>query len=203
MKLVIIDYGMGNLYSLQSTIEHLGIDDVSISNNLDIIYQANKILLPGVGSFVKAMTKIKMLKLDKILDDLVLKKKIPILGICLGMQLLCNSSEEDGGAKGLAYIDAECKRFDDLNLKVPHVGFNQVQLNTNAKINDKFVGKFDFYFTNSYRVQSNKDINSSLCNYGEDFVASFEKDNIVGTQFHPELSQTNGLKMLKNFLEKF
>ena len=73
MKLVIIDYGMGNLYSLQSTIEHLGIDDVSISNNLDIIYQANKILLPGVGSFVKAMTKIKMLKLDKILDDLVLK----------------------------------------------------------------------------------------------------------------------------------
>mgnify|MGYP000908371846 CR=1 FL=1 len=203
MKLVIIDYGMGNLYSLQSTIEHLGIDDVSISNNLDIIYQANKILLPGVGSFVKAMTKIKMLKLDKILDDLVLKKKIPILGICLGMQLLCNSSEEDGGAKGLAYIDAECKRFDDLNLKVPHVGFNQVQLNTNAKINDKFVGKFDFYFTHSYRVQSNKDINSSLCNYGEDFVASFEKDNIVGTQFHPELSQTNGLKMLKNFLEKF
>lgn len=203
MKLVIIDYGMGNLYSLQSTIEHLGINNINISNNFDIINQANKILLPGVGSFVKAMTKIKMLKLDKILDDLILKKKIPILGICLGMQLLCNSSEEDGGTKGLGYIDAECKKFDIENLKVPHVGFNQVELNTNAKINNDFYGKCDFYFTHSYKVQSNKNINSSFCNYGGDFIASFEKDNIIGTQFHPELSQTNGLKLLKNFLEKF
>ena len=194
---------MGNLYSLKSTIEHLGSNDVVISNNFDVINKANKLFLPGVGSFVKAITKIKILKLDKILSDLVLKKKIPIMGICLGMQLLCNSSEEDGGAKGLSLIEAECKKFNIVNLKVPHVGFNQVKLNTNAKINEGFSGDNDFYFTHSYKVQSNKDINCSYCNYGGDFIASFESENIVGTQFHPELSQTNGLKMLKNFLEKF
>ncbi len=203
MKLVIIDYGMGNLYSLKSTIEHLGSSDVTISNNISVINQASKLFLPGVGSFVKAMNKIKMLKLDKILNDLIIKKKIPILGICLGMQLLCNSSDEDGGAEGLGFIEAECKKFNFTNLKVPHVGFNQVELNINAKINEGFNGKNDFYFTHSYKVQSNQDINCSFCNYGGDFIASFEKENIIGTQFHPELSQTNGLKLLKNFLENF
>lgn len=203
MKLVIIDYGLGNLNSLKSTFEYLNISDISVSNNFDEIIKANKLLLPGVGSFANAMTKIKNLKLETILKEQVILKKKPILGICLGMQLLCKYSEEDGGAKGLGFIDAECKKFAIKNLKIPHVGFNQVEINSSAKINEGFSGKKDFYFTHSYRLHSNNEIKGSFCTYGEDFIASFEKDNIVGTQFHPELSQHNGLKLLKNFIEKF
>lgn len=200
MKLVIIDYGMGNLRSLESTFKFLGVDDIIISNNRDIISQGNKLLLPGVGSFVNAMEKIRILKLDQILYDEVIIKKKPILGICLGMQLLCKNSEEDGGSNGLGYIDAECKKFKIKNFKLPHVGFNQVRINSNAKTYKNFYKESDFYFTHNYRLQSVKDINCSICNYGENFIASYEYNNIVGTQFHPELSQTNGLKFLKNFL---
>lgn len=203
MKLVIIDYGMGNLNSLESTFKHLNVNDITLSNEYDTINQASKLLLPGVGSFVNAMNKIKTLKLDKILNEAVIVKKKPILGICLGMQLLCKNSEEDVGSEGLGYIDAECKKFSIKNYKIPHVGFNQVKINLNAKLYEGFEELSDFYFTHSYRVESKKDINSSICNYGEDFIASFENNNIAGTQFHPELSQTNGLKLLRNFVEKF
>ena len=151
-----------------------------------------------LDEIVNAMNKIKDLALDKILNEVVLEDKKPILGICLGMQLLCNYSEEDGGAQGLGYVDAECRKFSKENLKVPHVGFNQVILNSNTKLYDGFNKDSDFYFVHSYRLQSDRDINQSHCNYQEDFIASFEQSNIVGTQFHPELSQTNGLKILKN-----
>jgi glutamine amidotransferase len=204
MKLVIIDYGMGNLKSIESSFKYLSIDDIVFSNNYNIIKRADKLLLPGVGSFSKAMQEIKKLEIDKILDEVVLGDKKPILGICLGMQLLGKNSEEDGGADGLGYIDAECKKFSTGGLKVPHVGFNQVISNSEARLYDKFdMITNDFYFTHSYRLQSEYNIKQSMCNYGESFIASYEKDNIVGTQFHPELSQTNGLKLLKNFIEKF
>jgi len=159
--------------------------------------------LPGVGSFSKAMKNIKQLNLDKILYQAVVKERKPILGICLGMQLMCQGSDEDEGSEGLKYIDASCKRFDIGNLKVPHIGFNQVRSNMNSKLYDGLSKKNDFYFIHSFRVQSNKNINQSNCHYGEDFIASYEVDNILGVQFHPELSQKNGIKVLKNFLEKF
>jgi len=203
MKLVIIDYGMGNIKSISSAFKYLGVNKVIVSNRYGDITSADKILLPGVGSFAKAINQIKTMELHKILDEIVLDDKKPILGICLGMQLLCKRSEEDGGAMGLGYIDAECKKFSIENLKVPHVGFNQVMTNANTKLYDGFSGENDFYFTHSYRLQSLNNINQSMCNYGEEFIASYEKDNIIGTQFHPELSQTNGLKLLKNFIEKF
>ena len=203
MKLVIIDYGMGNLKSITSAFKYLNVDDIILSHNHNVIKSADKLLLPGVGSFAKAMEQLEKLELRKILDEVVLEDKKPLLGICLGMQLLCKSSEEDGGAKGLGYVDAKCKKFDAENFKVPHVGFNQVIVNTNTKLYEGFNEKNDFYFTHSFRLQNNRDINQSICNYGEDFIASYEMDNIVGTQFHPELSQTNGLKLLKNFIEKF
>lgn len=203
MKLVIIDYGMGNIKSISSAFQYLGVNEIIISNRYEDIKSADKLLLPGVGSFVKAINQINIMELDKILDEVILGDKKPIFGICLGMQLLCKNSEEDGGASGLGYIDAECKKFNIHNLKVPHVGFNQVITNPNAKLYDDFSGENDFYFTHSYRLQSLNNINQSMCNYGEDFIASYEQDNIVGTQFHPELSQTNGLKLLKNFIEKF
>ena len=203
MNLVIIDYGMGNLKSLSSALKYLNVENVVISNDHKTIKEADKLLLPGVGSFVNAMNKIKDLSLDKILDQVVLKDKKPILGICLGMQLLCNYSEEDGGAQGLSYVDAECRKFNKENLKVPHVGFNQVFLNPNTKLYDGLNKVNDFYFVHSYRLQSDKNINQSYCHYKEDFIASFEQSNIIGTQFHPEFSQTNGLKVLKNFIVKF
>jgi len=203
MKLVIVDYGMGNLKSISSALKYLSIDNVLLSNDHKTIKEADKLLLPGVGSFVNAMNKIKDLALDKILNEVVLEDKKPILGICLGMQLLCNYSEEDGGAQGLGYIDAECRKFNKENQKVPHVGFNQVFLNSNTKLYDGFSKENDFYFVHSYRLQSDREINQSYCHYQEEFIASFEQSNIVGTQFHPELSQTNGLKLLKNFIGKF
>lgn len=203
MKIIIIDYGMGNLKSISSAFKYLNIENIILSNDYAVIKHADRILLPGVGSFVKAMEQIKELELDKILDEIVLEYKKPIFGICLGMQLLCKSSEEEGGGEGLGYIDAECKKFSIENLKVPHVGFNQVMINPHAKLYDGFVGENDFYFTHSYRLESSNDITQSMCNYGENFIASYEHGNIVGTQFHPELSQTNGLKLLKNFIEKF
>lgn len=203
MKLVIVDYGMGNIKSISSAFKYLGVDEIIVSNRYEDIKSADKLLLPGVGSFAKAMDSINNLEIFKILDEVVLQDKKPILGICLGMQLLCKSSEEDGGAKGLGYIDAECKKFSVENLKVPHVGFNQVRINTNAKLYDGFHAINDFYFTHSYRLQSRSDVNQSISHYGEEFISSYEKENILGTQFHPELSQTNGLNLLKNFIEKF
>lgn len=203
MKLVIIDYGMGNIRSISSAFKYLGVNKIIISSRYEDIKSADKLLLPGVGSFVKAMNQINKMELHKILDEFVLEKKKPLLGICLGMQVLCKSSEEDGGALGLGYIDAECRKFNIDNLKVPHVGFNQVVTNLNAKLYKGFIGENDFYFTHSFRLQSLNNLNQSMCSYGEEFIASYERDNIVGTQFHPELSQSNGLKLLRNFIENF
>ena len=203
MKLVIIDYGMGNVKSLSSVFKYLGVDDVLVSNNYNHIKAADKLILPGVGSFFIAMKRIIDFELDKTLKEVVLEEKKPILGICLGMQLLCNSSEEDGGSKGLGYVNAECKRFPQKKIKIPHVGFNQVISNRNTKLFKGLKQKNDFYFTHSYRLETNNDIRQSMCDHSEIFIASYEINNILGTQFHPELSQTNGIKLLKNFLEIF
>lgn len=203
MKLVIIDYGMGNIKSLISAYNYIGVHNIILSNNYQEIKSADKILLPGVGSFFQAMQNIKNLELDKYLEEIVLSNKKPILGICLGMQLLGSNSEEDGFTEGLHFIEASCKKFKQSTLKVPHVGFNQVNINTNSKLFSGLEDKSDFYFTHSYKMSTEKNINESTCIYGDNFVAAFEYDNILGTQFHPELSQTNGLQILKNFIEKF
>lgn len=208
MSVSILDYGCGNVYNVKRVLSYIGIDKPKVVTSLDDILHSDKLILPGVGSFAKAVEKINKLDLQKILDEIVLENKKPVLGICLGMQLLCNSSEENSSEEnssinGFGYIDAECKRFNIQELKVPHVGFNQVRVNNNSKLYDGFSEENDFYFTHSYRVQSNTSINQSICIYGEEFISSYEVGNIAGTQFHPELSQTNGLKLLKNFLEKF
>ena len=126
MKIAIVDYGMGNIKSITSTLIFLGVDEVLVTNNFDELKNAEKIILPGVGSFAKAMSKIIENKIEKKLYELVKINKKPLLGICLGMQLLCNSSTEDGFTKGLAFINADVTKFEENNLKIPHVGFNQV-----------------------------------------------------------------------------
>ena len=203
MKIVIVDYGMGNVHSIASTLKYLRVSDVIVSADPEILQNSDKIILPGVGSFAKAMQRIREKELDALLHRLSVIEKKPLLGICLGMQLLGVSSPEDGYNRGLGFVNGDISRFDSQQLKVPHVGFNQVQPSSRAKLFEGFTGTPDFYFTHSYRMLSDADINQSTCRYGDEFVAGFEVNNIAGVQFHPELSQQNGLQLLKNFIEKF
>jgi glutamine amidotransferase len=204
MKIVIVDYGMGNIKSIVSTLKYLGVEDVILGDDFNTFNSGDKIILPGVGSFGKAMAQIRKKNIDKYLDEIVLNNKKPILGICLGMQLMGKSSTEDGENQGLGYVDGYVVKFENSIVKVPHVGFNQVKINNKLKLYQNFKDNYiDFYFTHSYRMTSKVEINQCYCNYQEDFIASFELDNIAGTQFHPELSQTNGLKLLKNFINNF
>uniref|UniRef100_UPI004047B1B5 imidazole glycerol phosphate synthase subunit HisH n=1 Tax=Algoriphagus sp. TaxID=1872435 RepID=UPI004047B1B5 len=204
MKIVIVDYGMGNITSIVSTLKYLGVEDIVHGSDFELLNSADKIILPGVGSFGKAITQIREKNIDNYLNEIVLENRKPLLGICLGMQLLGTSSTEDGNNKGLGYINGNVVKFDNSFVKVPHVGFNQVKVNNKLKLYDGFDDELiDFYFTHSYRMISDSDINQCYCSYQDDFVASFEYDHIAGAQFHPELSQTNGLKLLKNFIDKF
>ena len=203
MKIVIVDYGMGNIKSIVSALKYLGVEDIIVSNTKDDLTAATKLILPGVGSFAQAMQNIKELNLDIILEELVIKDKKSILGICLGMQLMTEASDEDGFNNGLGFIPAKTQKFSIDNLKVPHVGFNQVQKPTDSVLYADIDNLSDFYFTHSYQVQSDEQINQAKCKYGNEFIVSYEKDNIAGVQFHPELSQTNGLKLLENFIKNF
>ena len=203
MKIVIVDYGLGNIRSITSTLKYLGIEDVVLSADFDMLKLADKLILPGVGSFGNAMKLIRAKKIDHQLNELVFKEKKPILGICLGMQLLSQSSNEDGDNAGLGFIDSDVLKFDTKSEKIPHVGFNQIEINEKSKLYKGMNLNPDFYFTHSFRMMGGTDINPSYCFYGEKFIASFEKNNIAGVQFHPELSQGNGLKLLKNFIEIF
>jgi len=203
MKLAIVDYGMGNIHSLSSALKFIGVNETILANDHDSLAKADKIILPGVGNFAMAAAKIHELGLDVILNDVVIENKKPILGVCLGMQLLGLSSTESGYNKGLGFIDAVSECFVGKNLKVPHVGCNQVQAHPSSKLLQGLGKNPDFYFTHSYRMTCTKEIGQSLCSYGSDFVASFEHGHISGVQFHPELSQKNGLRLLKNFIDLF
>jgi glutamine amidotransferase len=203
MKIAIVDYGMGNIRSISTTLIHLGIDEVVLSQDYEVLKNADKLILPGVGAFGKAMMQIREKNIDSYLKELVIENKKPILGICLGMQLMGNSSNEDGDNLGLGFVNAEVRKFKTENIKIPHVGFNQIEISNNSKLYNGITQGSDFYFTHSYRMMSESFINQSMCNYGELFVASFEHENIAGVQFHPELSQKNGLRLLKNFIDTF
>ena len=203
MKIVIVDYGMGNLKSVMSAIRYLGYSDISVSNDFFVLQGADKLILPGVGSFGSAMNKINELDLAACIRKLVLDEKKPILGICLGMQLMGHSSTENGYNSGLGLIDGTVEALASTELKIPHVGYNQVKPCTGNRLYNGIHPEPDFYFTHSFRMRSNADICQTTCNYGEEFIASFEMKNIAGVQFHPELSQVNGLQLIKNFIELF
>ena len=203
MKLVIVDYGMGNITSIISALSYLGQDNVVVSNDIQTLNNADKLILPGVGNYAMAIDKIKKLNLDTQIEELVINQKKPILGICLGMQLLGCSSTESGFNSGLSLVNGIVDKFGINGLKIPHVGYNQVVPHDNSRLYDGIEGDPDFYFTHSFKMLSKSSIGQSFCHYGEDFVASFELDNIAGVQFHPELSQKNGLQLIKNFIELF
>lgn len=195
---------MGNLHSIQSALNYIGFESCLIDYPEQIL-ESEKIILPGVGSFRMAMENIKNRNLLDALNEVVLEKRVPILGICLGIQLLAEEGEEGGLTKGLGWIQATVKRIpaEHLSMKVPHIGFNTVNfVKKNYTLFEGLGTHSDFYFVHSYRMLcKNSDDVSGWAEYGERFVASVQKDNIFGTQFHPERSQSNGLTVLKNFGE--
>ena len=203
MKITIIDYGMGNIKSIIGALKYLDVKEITVSNNPSEIASADKLILPGVGSFPMAMTNIIKLNIDKYLKEAVIINKKPILGICMGMQLMGVSSSEGGFCNGLGFVQGVVSKFNNSNYKVPHIGFNQIDIVKNSRLFQDLDNFSDFYFVHSYRMTSDDDINQSMCLYGDNFIASYEKANIAGVQFHPELSQTNGLKLLNNFIKYF
>lgn len=199
MMVVIVDYGLGNLGSIVNMIKKIGFQS-KISSDLEEISYAEKLILPGVGSFDKGIKNLHDLGIFQVLNQKVLVDKTPILGICLGMQLMTKSSEE-GSLKGFGWIDAETKRFQSESLKIPHMGWNVIKNSKKSKLFDEFVSEKRFYFVHSYFVDC-KSQNNVLTTtpYTHDFVSSFENENVLGVQFHPEKSHNFGLKLLKNFL---
>ncbi|AFN75907.1 imidazole glycerol phosphate synthase subunit HisH [Melioribacter roseus P3M-2] len=201
--IIIIDYSMGNLRSIEKRLKKLGVNSL-ITSNITEIEKADKLILPGVGHFKAAMEKIRQMNLLAILNRKVLKDKVPILGICLGTQLFCRFSEE-GNAEGLGWIDAEAIRFrvsDKIKYKVPHMGWNQVKV-VNFNSLDRGIRETDeFYFVHSYHLKCNdpKDIWMTTV-YDYEFVSAIHRDNIYGTQFHPEKSHDAGMEVLKNFCD--
>ncbi len=194
---------MGNLRSVQKAFEKVGCNAV-ITNNHDIIREADKIVLPGVGAFKDGMKNLEELGLIDILNEEVLKNKKPFLGICLGMQLIAKKSYENGETEGLGWVDAEVVKFNfsnqDKKLKIPHVGWNNVHYQNNSTLFKDVLNNSDFYFVHSYYFKTNENIVTSTTDYGFNFVSSINKDNIYACQFHPEKSQIVGLKVIENFI---
>ncbi len=196
--IAIIDYGMGNLRSVQKAVEYCK-QEVIITNNVDEIKNASHIILPGVGAFKDGMNNLISLGLVDILNQEVLHQKKPFLGICLGMQLICNKSYELGETKGLGWIDAEVNKFKSTMLKVPHVGWNEVHARKYSNLFAGIENGSDFYFVHSFYVDINENMVATTP-YIRDFTSALEKANIFACQFHPEKSQHVGLKLLDNFL---
>lgn len=202
--ITIVDYGMGNLGSIANMFKKIGVP-TRITGVTEEIAAAEKILLPGVGAFDAAMARINEIGLREILDTKALKEKVPILGICLGMQLLTDSSEE-GELPGLGWIPARTLAFrgriDTMRYKVPHMGWNVVEKHTLCPLIEGFeqFEEIRFYFVHSYHVLCKDEGNSILrATYGLTFDAAIQKDNIYGAQFHPEKSHKFGMKLLGNF----
>lgn len=202
-KIVVIDYGAGNIWSVVNSLEFLGANCL-ITSNPKMVLNADVLVLPGVGSFRTAMVALHERMLFDAIQEAVNQKKRKILGICLGFQMLTNSSSEDGKTLGLGFISGDVNRFDSLgasNRKLPHIGFNEVRMPSSSSLFSGFGQTADFYFVHSYKLPPQGVVGSfAICNYGSDFIAAYQRDNVFGAQFHPEKSQTNGLRFLSNFL---
>ena len=211
--IAVIDYGMGNLRSVAKALESAGANEVRVSSDAGIIRGADKIVLPGVGAIKEAMRELKRLNLIEVIQENIFKK--PFLGICLGLQLLFERSEEGGRVRGLGVFKGTVRRFPD-RLKVPHMGWNQINIkyqisnikNTNQKpkLSNPFLKNIPdnscFYFCHSYyAAPKDKNIIATTTDYGLEFASAIRKDNLFACQFHPEKSQNSGLRLLKNFVE--
>ena len=196
---IILDCGIGNLKSLKNAIDFLGFSN-KITSLKEDIKKAKKIIFPGVGNFGKAILELKKRDILDILKDRI-KEGVPFLGICLGMQLLFEESDESKGIKGLGLLNGRVLKFKLKTLVVPHMGWNSIDIKVKNKLLYKIKNNSYFYFAHSYYCNpKDKDIILTTTNYGIEFVSSIHKENIWAVQFHPEKSQDLGLKLLKNFL---
>ncbi len=201
MKHVIIDYGLGNLRSIEKALQYVGAE-VEISKDAHVIDKADALVLPGVGAFRDAMMHFSTL--ERVVKDAVDEGK-PLLGICLGMQMLASESEEGGIHQGIDIIPARVTRFPASELKVPHMGWNSLMIKKDIPLlkgidNGSFV-----YFVHSFHVSTDEKYEVAMCDYGLSFPAIIanEAGNVIGTQFHPEKSGETGLRMLRNFVENY
>jgi len=210
MKIAIIDYESGNLKSVSKAVELaskniLNKSDVKIINSASELGHFDKIVLPGQGSFKQCYQSL--LSIDGIIDELsnfVLDKQKPILGICVGMQLFSTYGEEEGGSQGFDWIKGKVKKINltNQNLKLPHMGWNNIKINEKSKLLSGIENNSHFYFVHSFAFDvKNNVFVSATTNYSTEIVSAVEKDNIFGTQFHPEKSQANGIKILENFVK--
>lgn len=202
--IAIIDYGMGNLRSVAGAVRRLGYEAL-VSNSAQDLRKAEKLILPGVGAFGDAMANLNRLGLVEELNGMVLGRKKPILGICLGSQLMAKESFEFGRHLGLGWLDASVVKMDltDKALRIPHVGWNElIQIKKDMLFDGIPEGALFYYVHSFYLSCRDRDMVTGESEYGMRFAVVFHKDNIYATQFHPEKSQIHGLNLLRNFLDK-
>ena len=198
LKVCIVDYGIGNIKAFKNIYDKLNIN-VEIASKKEQFVNATHLILPGVGTFDWAMSKLNESSLRETLDGLVLEKKIPILGICVGMQIMASQSEE-GVLSGLNWIEGKILKLDK-DIILPHMGWNNVKLSNKSDLFNN-IENFEFYFLHSYYYKTEDDKHIlSMSKYGNSFTSAIYKENIFGTQFHPEKSHKNGIKILENFLK--
>jgi glutamine amidotransferase len=197
-RIAILDYGMGNLRSVEKALEHVGAA-ATVTNDAAAVRDADGLVLPGVGAFPKAMERVRELGLDELIADRV-DAGAPVLGICLGLQLLFESSEELGGADGLGLLPGPVSGLVAPGLKVPHIGWAPVRWERDSKLAEGIESDTPFYFVHSFapRPAGEADLLGSAV-YGERFACAAERDNVYGVQFHPEKSSAAGLRLLSNF----
>jgi glutamine amidotransferase len=198
--IAVLDYGMGNLRSVEKALDHVGAE-VLVTNDHARVREADGVILPGVGAFPKAMERVRELKLDDLLAERV-EAGVPVLGICLGLQLLFERSTELGGGDGLGLIGGEVTALDAPGLKVPHIGWEPVRWKRESELTDGLASETPFYFVHSFGVRPRETADVlGTAEWGEPFVCAIAKPPLYGVQFHPEKSSSAGLRLLGNFAE--
>lgn len=200
LNIGIVDYDVGNLSSIHGALVALGYQRIFHTSDPSVLQDMHAIILPGVGAFSECMNNLKARHLDKILGELVFNNRKPLLGICVGMQLFSEYSEEGGVHKGLGWIPGFVRKIKvPLGFAVPHVGWNEVYQVKENKLFTKYQHSPDFYFDHSYHFECEEQYKLAYVNYGAEIVSAVQMDNIYGVQFHPEKSQNSGLKLLRSF----
>lgn len=199
--IAILDYDAGNIKSVEKALALLG-EETVVSRDYHEIMQADKVILPGVGAFSDAMEHLKKYELDKMIREVV-DKNVPFLGICLGLQLLFDGSEEGAGAEGLHILPGDIVKIpSEPGLKIPHIGWNSLELTNDGRLFEGIPEQSYVYFVHSYYLKAKDEhIVKASCEYGTHIHASVERDNVFACQFHPEKSSTVGLSILKNFAQ--
>ncbi|MEQ8196103.1 MAG: imidazole glycerol phosphate synthase subunit HisH [Rhodospirillales bacterium] len=199
-SICILDYGMGNLQSVANAVARLGYEPVVTFRKADI-ENAPALIVPGVGAIGEAMKRLKNLRLVDILNERVVKKGIPVFGICLGLQMFAESSNEGGDHECLGWIKGKVERIPEApGVRIPHVGWNDLERRSGAFLFRNIDADATFYFDHSYALSCDDSIVTATATYGGSIIAAVHQGNVVATQFHPEKSQNNGLRILRNFL---